>query len=182
MTILIFCYMFGLLFSSGAGECLVNGQVADPSNCSSFGDKLIGFGWFISVVIVIGSFLSTFVTQYAITSKRVILKTGYIGADIRSVYFDQIKSTFVDVGLPGRVFGTGNLNLDLGQLGGGQYNARVAATRLANISNPYEVYKLVQGTLSNHKESMHSGRLDYTENREEYKDFVQETEKMRRDA
>jgi hypothetical protein len=56
------------------------------------------------------------------------------------------------------------------------YNLIVTANdRFRFIKNPYQVYKLVQKGLSSLKEGMHSGRAV-----EGYKDFMQETEKMKR--
>jgi hypothetical protein len=101
---------------------------------------------------------------------------------MRSVYYDQLRSAHVDVGIVGKIFGTGTIMLDTGYVNLGDDNDSKGFDRVGNIKMPYAAYKILQETLSNHKESMHSGRLDYTENREEYKDFVQETEKMRRDV
>ena len=53
--------------------------------------------------------------------------------------------------------------------------------RFRFINKPYEVYKHLQKGLSSRKEGIQSGRADFESNLDDYKDFIQETEKMKRD-
>src|SRR3989344_2716181 len=64
---------------------------------------LIGAGiLIIGLLIVILNFFSQFVVEYAITNKRVVIKSGLIGTDYKSIYFEQINQVVVDVGLIGK--------------------------------------------------------------------------------
>ena len=84
-------------------------------------------------------------TQYAITTKRVILESGVIGRDFRTVDFDQLANVEVNVGLVDRLFGTGSI---LMYTAGGAweqpYSRRggsVTAPSFSHIKNPYNVFK-----------------------------------------
>jgi len=95
-----------------------------------------------------------------------LIKSGLIGADVRSVYYDQIKNINVDVGIIGKILGTGSVLIDTGRI---QQSRRGMSKpdydRFANIKTPYEVYKLVQQRLSTRKESLYSGRADKESNK-----------------
>lgn len=170
------------MMSIGGGTCTVNGEVRPIEECARIG-KYIAYG-----MIALG-LLSPFlaycyyrVTYYAITSKRVIIKSGLIGADLRSVYYEQMRSVFVDVGIVGKLFGTGTVMIDTGQITQTDKGTKTIYDRLANIRHPYDVYKILQERVSNRKESLSSGRADYESNTQEYKEYVQGTERMKRDA
>ncbi len=75
------------------------------------GAVIIGVGLLLSGF----SFLSTQAEAYAITAKRVIIKSGLISTDFKSVYFDQIQNIIVDVGLIGKIFGVGSIKIDTGK-------------------------------------------------------------------
>jgi hypothetical protein len=140
-------------------------------------------GW---VVILLGwlsifiSFFSELVKEYAVTHKRIIKKSGLIGADYSSIYFDQIKNIIVDVNLLGKIFKVGSVKIDTGKTdthttgGGGQTSSgnyqqlRLVTTVmydvLAYIDQPYDVYKYLQKALEGRKESLYSGRADRESN------------------
>jgi hypothetical protein len=165
------------IISSFEAQCIPSEQ-----DCTDLSVYFFLLALFMVLHPIITAGARALVAEYAITTKRIILKGGLVGIDMRSVYYDQLRSAHVDVGIVGKIFGTGTIMLDTGYVNLGDDNDSKGFDRVGNIKMPYEAYKILQETLSNHKESMHSGRLDYTENREEYKDFVQETEKMRRDV
>ncbi|MBI2110622.1 PH domain-containing protein [Candidatus Woesearchaeota archaeon] len=137
----------------------------------------------IGLLISLFSFFSDIVKNYAITKKRVIIKSGLIGTDFKSIYFDQIKNIIVDVGLIGKIFGVGSVKIDIGKTetystGGGrtsrgysqgQIRTRTMYDVLKHIDNPYEVYKYLQKTLEGRKESLYSGRADRESNPKFYK-------------
>ncbi|MBT8317784.1 MAG: PH domain-containing protein [Lutibacter sp.] len=136
----------------------------------------------ISVLIPFAFYMNFKATDYLVTNKRLIIKSGIIGADIRSIYYDQIKSSFVNVDLIGKLFGSGTILMDTGRITQSRKRgSKTAYDRFRFIKDPYQVYKLAQKGLSSRKEGIHSGRADFESNLEGYKDFVQETEKMKRD-
>ncbi|MDO8499161.1 MAG: PH domain-containing protein [bacterium] len=162
ITIIIYLAIVGFLFSLGVIHYTSNDQ-AKQINGSTIGMIVLLFMLFTTAM----SFLSNMVAEYAITQKRVVLKYGLIGADFKSVYFDQIKNIMVDVGLIGKIFGTGTVNIDIGATETFVTSGKVGGVRtkpvydvLKDIDNPYEVYKLLQQSLEGRKESLYSGRAD----------------------
>jgi len=130
----------------------------------------------------IGSLLSYFydkVKEFAITEKKVIIKSGIIGTDFKSINFDEIKEAVVDVGLIGKIFNVGSIKIDTGKTntyssGGGKNRRGSIKTKtmysvLKHIEKPYETYKLIQGHLQERKESLYSGRADRESNPNAYK-------------
>ena len=88
----------------------------------------------------------------------------------------------VDVGLIGKIFGTGNVKIDTGKTetyssGGGKIGkasyhnikTRTMYDTLKNIDVPYEVYNILQPAVTGRRESLYSGRADRESNPEHYK-------------
>lgn len=180
-----FLFLFGLVFivfsPTDADTCTINGEVRDPQDCAGVGNY-IAYGIFgLSIIILIFTYLRYKVTHYLITNKRILIKTGLIGADMCSIYFDQVKNIFVNVGMVGKLFNTGAIMIDTGNLSRTHNSSSAVYNRFDNVKNPYEVYKILQDKLSNRKESLHSGRADYESN-DEYKKFIQDTERMKRQS
>jgi len=165
------------LFSKNNINYTSNGQ---PKQINGF---LIGLGILtIGLFFLLWNFFSNFVVEYAITNKRVIIKSGLIGTDYKSIYFEQMNGIVVDVGLIGKIFGTGNLKIDTGKTqtysggggsaGGMKYqniNTRTMYDILKDISNPYDVYGLLQPSITGRRESLYSGRADRESNPQYYK-------------
>ena len=136
-----------------------------------------------TIVSLLGYFINK-VKEYAITQKRVIIKSGIIGTDFKSVYFDQMKNVIVDVGIIGKIFKVGSIKIDIGKTAtsstgsyhsrkgihyGGRVRTKTVYDTLRYIDQPYEVYKYLQKSLSGRKESLYSGRADKESNPENYK-------------
>jgi uncharacterized membrane protein YdbT with pleckstrin-like domain len=91
-------------------------------------------------------------TYYAITDKRVILQTGWIGRDFNIIDFDKITNSSVNVSLIDKIFGrsnTGNiLVISAGSFSGNRSSTFQQAlnTVIASIQNPYEVFKFLKKT------------------------------------
>src|SRR3989338_3849866 len=160
------------LFSKNNINYTSNGQ---PKQINGF---LIGLGILtIGLFFLLWNFFSNFVIEYDITNKRVIIKSGLIGTDYKSIYFEQISQVVIDVGLIGKMFGTGNLKVDTGKtetyssggtrVGGVHHQnikTRTMYEVLKNIDSPYDVYKLIQPSITGRRESLYSGRADRESN------------------
>lgn len=184
---LLIFFIIGSIFyfvgTGSSGTCTINGQQKPASDCA--GTFLYVFYGLVILGILtpIGSYMQYKVTHYVFTNKRILLKSGLIGADMRSIYYDQIKSSFVDVGIIGKIFGTGTIKIDTGRMTETKNGGSITEyDRLSNIKNPYELYGRLQSILSDRKEGLFSGRLDYENNQEKYKEFVQKQERIRRQA
>jgi membrane protein YdbS with pleckstrin-like domain len=152
------------LFSQSSINYTSNGK---PSQASG-----VMFGFLVLIGGIGTSSLALWaqlVKEYAITSKRVLIKSGIIGTDFKSIYFNEIKNIMVDVGVVGKIFSVGTIKIDLGRTetyssGGmnsnriGQIRTRAVYDNLTFIESPYEIYKVIQSALSGRLESLYSGK------------------------
>ena len=123
----------------------------------------VGGGW---LVLMITTTLSYFKIFYAITNKRVILQSGLIGRDFKSVDYDQIQNVSVKRGIFDVIFGIGSIRIFSGEMemvSGGSRGNRYGGTRakydvFSHIPDSYSVLKLVQTHLSKRKENLYAGR------------------------
>lgn len=128
-------------------------------------------------------FFSDLVKRFVITNKRVIIKSGLIGTDFQSIYYEQIHQVLVNVGIIDKIFGVGSIQIDTGRMeiliNNGDTDSRGrkmpsgATSRpaydvLKHISTPYDVYRQIETVLSQRKESLYSGRADRESNPEAY--------------
>ncbi len=132
-------------------------------------------GWtflILGLILSLISFFSNYVKIYIITNKRVLTKSGLIGTDFTSIYFTEIKTANVNVGLVDKIFSVGTINIDTGKIetvtSGGDKNrqshTQTAYDKLLHVNNPYEVYKYFQTALTGRQESLYSGRADRENN------------------
>ena len=168
------------IFNIEGATCKINGQAASPESCGRILEYIQIATYMIAVLIPIFAYLYWKVTFFAITSTRVLIKSGLIGADLKTIYYDQIRNSFVNVGLVDKFFNTGTILIDTGQIRQSKNGTTTIYDKISNVDAPYDAYKKLQSSLVNRKDGMHSGRADFENNRERYEDFIRETEKIRR--
>jgi Zn-finger nucleic acid-binding protein len=91
-------------------------------------------------------------THYAVTSKRLMFRTGFWGTDFRSVDFDQVSDLSVNVGPIESMFSCGTVMPFTGrdqmehQGRNNQWAQWITATHSAfvSIENPYDVFRLIK--------------------------------------
>lgn len=114
----------------------------------------------IFVLGIIGTSMAYARTHYAITNKRVIIQTGIIGRDFRSIPFDMIKNASVNVGVLGVIFKVGDVQIFTGEIEsheiggfGGRYSTAIRPKydKFSNVASPYEVLKILQEQMSKYK-------------------------------
>lgn len=131
----------------------------------------------VGLIISLLVFFSNYVKVYSITNKRVLIKSGIIGTDFNSIYFTQIRSANVNVGLMDKMFSVGTIGIDTGKTemvtsGSGnnqRSSVQTAYDKLLHIKRPYDVYKYFQTTLTGREESLYSGRADRENNPAAYR-------------
>lgn len=85
---------------------------------------------------------------YAITNSRVIIQSGFIGRDYKSIDFDKIQDVGINVGLFDKIFGTGSI--DIKTAGVNVVQTKYGQTVIPNpnviafVDNPYEVAKILK--------------------------------------
>jgi uncharacterized membrane protein YdbT with pleckstrin-like domain len=140
------------------------GFISKYINGPSLGYLIFFAGLFLSVII----FLIDYVKVYLITNKRLLVKSGLIGTDFNSIYFNQVRSASVRVDLIDKIFGIGTIGIDTGKIDtieSGVGENKITKTKtsydyLYHLDNPYKAYKYFQEALANREEGLHSGRAD----------------------
>ena len=158
------------LFMGGSDGVInyVNEESGKPGEVSAWliAGTILGVG----TLIVLVTLWSNLKRHFAVTNKRILMSSGIIGADFKSIYYDQVKNAFVKVDLFDKIFKVGTVALDTGAVEmtkqtsnrGVSVGSQIKPlyTKLKHIETPYEVYKMVQSHLSGRKESLYSGRAD----------------------
>ncbi|MEI6490249.1 MAG: PH domain-containing protein [bacterium] len=114
------------------------------------------------VVLIGGIFLTKLSYQrtlYVITDKRVIIQSGIIGRDFKSIDYDRIQNVSVKVGIVGIIFKVGTINIFTGEMetvSTGQNTSSMQSKydRFIYINDAYDVLKKIQTELSKRKENL----------------------------
>ena len=162
--------LYFVLGNLESGTCTIGGRRRPVEECNAMAQNISYIFFGIAALIPILTFFGFKATEYAISDKRFILKSGMIGADIRSVYYDQIRSVYVVVGLVGKIFGTGTIKIDTGRTKSHKRNNRSAThyDKISNITNPYAVYKILQNNISEAKENIVSDNNDISSDNNDF--------------
>ncbi len=96
---------------------------------------VIFFSWRALFTLFIAPMLDKYTDQFAITNKRVVIKTGLISRKTVELNLSKIESVNVDQTVMGRIFGFGNITI-----------IGIGGTREAfvNIRKPLEFRKRFQ--------------------------------------
>ena len=147
-------FLYFVLGDLQSGTCRIMGKIRPVEECNAMAQNISFIFFGIGALIPILTFFGFRSTEYAISDKRFILKSGMVGADLRSIYYDQVRSAFVVVGLVGKIFGTGTIKIDTGRSSHSKNNKRQTQyDKISNIKNPYEVYKILQNNIADSKEN-----------------------------
>ena len=72
--------------------------------------------------------------EYVFTDKRVIVRSGVIGIDFKSLYYNEVESVNVKVGWTDKIFKVGDIYI----------NAKSSAAVLYDLHNPYNLGSKLQ--------------------------------------
>lgn len=75
-------------------------------------------------------------TKYALTTHRILIRTGLVGVDVQSISYKDVQSVNLRIGVVDKMLKVGDLYFNL--------NVRRSHNAFFDIENPYEVYKLAQ--------------------------------------
>lgn len=83
-------------------------------------------------------------TFYAITSKRLMLRTGFFGIDFKAVDYDKIQNLEVNVGPLEKLFNVGTIRAFTGEYAHTKNGTRPLFNEFIAIEEPYEVFKQIK--------------------------------------
>jgi uncharacterized membrane protein YdbT with pleckstrin-like domain len=101
--------LFSLVMAGVAGLLLylyVNGRILDSSGVLRW---IVGGMLAIAAIPLIATAISRSSAEFAVTNKRVVLKTGFIKKKTAEMFLNKIESVAVDQTIPGRMFGYGTI-------------------------------------------------------------------------
>jgi len=121
--------------------------------------KSILFAGIIGIIVfVLGMILGNMAfnrIHYALTNKRIIIQSGIIGRDFKSIDYDRMQNVSVDVGILGVIFKVGSIKIFTGEMeaaGGRKLGMQARYDHFNYVASPYEVLKKLQTHLSARKE------------------------------
>ena len=90
-------------------------------------------------------------TVYSYSDKRVMMRTGFIGTDFKTIDYDKISDIEVTVSVVERMYNVGTIRFFSGRTQTDESNTTKLYDSWSAIENPYEVFKMVKQTSVNIK-------------------------------
>lgn len=90
-------------------------------------------------------------TVYAVTNKRVLIRTGYIGVDYKSLDYSMVGAFTVNVNWIDKLLRKNTGSLSFGSMASPITNGTVAKFNFTYIDNPYEIYKEIKELIDDSK-------------------------------
>ena len=134
---------FGILIFVGISYAMIKGVDNDLSIGNSF-------VWFTAIPILfflwslLQKLFSYSNTSYAFTNKRVMVRTGFIGTDFKSIDYDKISDIEVTVNAVERAFNVGTIKFFSGRTQTDDGVTSKLYDRWEAIPNVYEIFKKVK--------------------------------------
>lgn len=112
------------------------------------------------LVLLSGSalfFVYQLIQKFILTDRRLLIKTGLIGDDFRSVYFTEVRSADVRVDLIDKIFNIGTISVNIGPTPSNKTNDKsgdAGHIKLTCLDNPYYAYQKFQEALNSYQERL----------------------------
>ncbi len=125
-------------------------------------DQMLGFiiPFFILHLLPVWLWISKFITsfkrwentEYAVTDKRILLRSGFIGVDYKNIFYKDIKNVTLKVGVIDKMLNVGDIHIQTNSAMGNYTqngdivygNTISGGTGIYDIENPYETLNLIQ--------------------------------------
>ena len=140
----LFTIAFGIVW------VLVNYNIK-PDNVES--DSGWNYFWLFGLIpllqglyVFLNRLLSFSNTAYGYSNKRVMMRTGFIGTDFKTIDYDKISDIEVTVNIIERMYNLGSIRFFSGRTQTDEGNTTKLYDVWSAIENPYEVFKMVKQT------------------------------------
>jgi len=90
-------------------------------------------------------------TSYSYSDKRVMMRSGFIGTDFKTIDYDKISDIEVTVSVVEKIYNVGTIRFFSGRTQTDEGNTTKLYDSWSAIENPYEVFKMVKQTSVNIK-------------------------------
>jgi hypothetical protein len=112
-----------------------------------------GFFWLFGLIplgqglyVFLNRLLSFSNTAYAFSDKRVMMRTGFIGTDFKTIDYDKISDIEVTVNFIERFYNVGTIRFFSGRTKTHEDKITNLYDNWSSIPKPYEVFKMVKQT------------------------------------
>jgi hypothetical protein len=85
-------------------------------------------------------------TAYGYSNKRVMMRTGFIGTDFKTIDYDKISDIEVTVNVIERIYNVGSIRFFSGRIQTDEDNNTKLYDVWYAIENPYKIFKMVKQT------------------------------------
>ena len=109
-------------------------------------------------LVVYGSVLGVMITLwlnktiYAVTNKRILIRTGYIGVDYKSLDFTMLGALVVNVNWIDKLLKKNTGSLSFGSMASPMTTRTMAKFNFSYIQNPYAEYKEIKSIIDEYKD------------------------------
>lgn len=100
----------------------------------------------LSILYMLWLLLAHNRTFYGCSNRRLLIKTGAIGTDIKTYDYDSISNLEVTVGPVEGMLGVGSIRFNTGQVVNGSNGSRSVTSSFRGIAEPYGVFKKIKQT------------------------------------
>jgi len=100
----------------------------------------------IGIYVFLNRILSFSNTAYCYSNKRVMMRTGFIGTDFKTIDYDKISDIEVTVNVIERIFNVGSVRFFCGEVQSTKNNTTNIYDNWSSIENQYEIFKMVKQT------------------------------------
>lgn len=83
-------------------------------------------------------------TYYAVTNKRLMLRTGFFGIDFKAIDYDKIQNLEVNINPLEKLLGVGSIRAFTGEISNTRNGTRPLFNEFSAIEDPYEVFKQIK--------------------------------------
>lgn len=119
-------------------------EVAGDEDMMGFGIMLLGFWALVTLIAIICVALWCNKTVYAWTNKRVLIRTGYIGVDYKSLDLNMVGALSVNVNIIDKLLHKNTGTIAFGSMASPMTMQNASKFSFSFISDPYQIYKEVK--------------------------------------
>jgi uncharacterized membrane protein YdbT with pleckstrin-like domain len=110
---------------------------ASASKPDNFVNGLVGLLVFVGIVLLINAFLVSKSSEFAVTNKRVVLKTGVLKRQLVELQLNRAEGLVVSQSIMGRIFNFGSIRITSGGV----------TETFSRIAAPFEFKKQVNNAI-----------------------------------
>lgn len=141
-NLIIFALLIAIIFI----PLTIVSSFQEPETVPTIG-LCVGLFAFILVIYLIMMILWCKKTVYAVTTKRIIIRTGYIGVDYKALDFNTIGAVTVNVNWLDKLLRKNTGYISFGSMASPMINTANYKFSFLYIEKPYEVYKEVKAII-----------------------------------